>query len=116
MEMNFEGMNKTAIRNKVRAQLTADFVEFLKEKYGEFVDEGVPRVRQTASNEVGVIVGVAPDNDGFPQDVVALVKTSGPSWWESVGQKGKVTTAYDFNEAADNWAFEVERKAKKKAK
>ena len=118
MEMNFEKMNKTAIREKVREALTADFIEFLKEKYGEFVDNdpNSPRVRQTASNEVGIIVGKALDNEGYTKDVVALVKTSVPSWWDSVGPKGKVTNAYDFDEAADEWKFKVEQDEIKKAK
>lgn len=120
MEMNFAEMNKTAIRNKVRETLTADFIEFLKEKYGEFLEDGVtPRVRQTAANEVGVIVGQAEDNDGFMADVVATVKTSVPAWWNSVGEKGRATNAYDFNEVAGEWEFKAEQKrikAEKKRK
>lgn len=120
MEMNFEGMNKTAIRNKVREDLTKEFLEFLIEKHGEFLEDGASkRVGQTGSNEVGVVVGKAPDNDGFVKDVVALVKVSVPAWWYSVGEAGRQTNAYDFEEAVANWDYTVEQKkikAEKKKK
>lgn len=100
-----ECKNTTAMRNKVRIDMTALFMDFLKEKFED--EEG--DVLQVGTNEIAVCVAVAEDPDGFPCDVCCVVKAEVKPHLDSQGEK-RAVTAYDrFSEAE---AYEDELKAK----
>ena len=93
------------IKEKARQALIEDIIAYLSEKY-----DGC---RKTASNEIGVIVGEAKDEDGFSSDVVVSVKVSTRPWYNKEDCKRPVQK-YDLDEEAD--AYESEVAAKKAPK
>ena len=62
--------NTTAMRDKIRKNMTALLIEFLKEKFEDEPEDVV----QVGTNEIAVCVAIAEDADGFPHDVCVVVK------------------------------------------
>lgn len=83
---DFSGMKVSQIKAAVREQLMADFAEFLEQKYETW--------GKVAAGEMGVVVGIFTDEDGFSHDVPAVIKATAKPFYDSVGEKGRVTEPY----------------------
>lgn len=81
--------NETAAKKQAREDLTALFLEFLKEKFG---NENVGLVDK---NTIGFIFGTVNDRDGYPCDMVATIKPIIKNYQDHIGEK-KTTEAYDL--------------------
>lgn len=94
-----EAKNETAAKKQARLDLTALFLEFLKEKFGEdkvgFVDK----------NTIGFVFGEVNDNDGCPCDFVATIKPTIKNYQDHCGEK-RSTEAYDFYQAIEDYKME----------
>lgn len=86
-----EAKNETAAKKQARDDLTALFLEFLKEKFGE------DNVGLVDKNTIGFIFGNVNDNDGCPCDMVATIKPVIKNYQDHYGDK-KTTLAYDLGE------------------
>lgn len=95
----------SVIKEKARQALIEDIISYLEGRYDS--------CRKTASNEIGVVVGAAKDEDGFSSDVVVSVKVSTRNWYNKEDCKRPVQK-YDLDEEAD--AYEFETAAKKSPK
>lgn len=98
--------NTTAMRNKIRSDMTSLLFEFLKSKFED--EEG--DVLQVGTNEIAVCVALADDPDGFPCEVNMIVKAETKPHLDSIGAKGREVKAYD--RIAEAEAYEAELKAK----
>lgn len=108
MNIDFsECKGTTAIQNKLRSELTAKFLDFLKAEYGN------ENVFQIAVNEVGAVVGEAKDEDGWSYDVCAVVRTIAKPIFYGKGEK-RETKPFDIRKAAEDYQMEVEIKKNKK--
>lgn len=90
----------SVIKEKARQLILEDIFQYLSEKY--------ETVKMTASNEFGVVVGSAPDADGFAHDVVVTIKCSTRYWYEKDGKRP--IHAYDLDKEADAYLAEVNAK------
>lgn len=101
----------SVIKEKARQVLVEDFIEYLNEKYD--------RARLLASNEIGVIVGQAKDEDGFASDVVVTIKVSTKAWYNK-GDCARPVKKFDLDDGTDGTdgadAYEMAVKAKKAPK
>ena len=102
--------NTTAMRNKIRTDMTNLLFEFLKSKF----EDEEKDVVQVGTNEIAVCVAIAEDEDGFPHDVCVIVKPEVKPHLDSVGAKGREVFAYDRFDAADSYQEELKYKAAKK--
>lgn len=96
--------NETAAKKQARDDLTALFMEFLIEKFGE------QSVGLVDKNTIGFIFGNVNDNDGCPCDMVATIKPIIKNYQDHIGDK-KTTYAYDFFEEMK--AFQMGEKKSK---
>lgn len=98
----------SVIKEKARQALIDDFLEYLNAKYD--------RARLLASNEIGVVVGCACDENGFSSDIVVTVKVSTKAWYDKEDCKRPVKK-FDLDEGTDGTdgadAYEMALKAKK---
>jgi hypothetical protein len=101
--------NTTAIRDKIRKDMTALLIEFLKEKFEDEPEDVV----QVGTNEIAVCVAIAEDADGFPHDVCVVVKPEVKPHLDSIGEKREVF-AYDRFAAAEEYEMELKAKAAKR--
>lgn len=101
--------NTTAMRNKIRSDMTSLLFEFLKSKFED--EEG--DVLQVGTNEIAVCVAVAEDPDGFPCDVCCVVKAEVKPHLDSQGEK-RTVTAYDRFSEAEAYKDELKAKAAKR--
>lgn len=99
--------NITAIKEKLRVDLTKEFKDFLIERYGE------DNVSQIGINEIAAAVGEVSDEDGFIQEVCAVVKIIAKPWTDSKGDK-RHTEAFDRFQAEEDYRIEQKAKAAKK--
>lgn len=100
MEFNYtEAKNETAAKKQARIDLTALFLEFLKEKFGE------DKVGLVDKNTIGFIFGVVNDNDGCPCDFVATTKVTIKNYQDHIGSK-RETEAFDFYQAVEDYKIE----------
>lgn len=99
--------NITAIKEKLRIDLTKEFKDFLIERYGE------DNVSQIGVNEIAAAVGEVSDEDGFTQEVCAVVKVIAKPWTDSKGDKRK-TEAFDRFQAEEDYLMEIKAKAAKR--
>jgi hypothetical protein len=81
--------NETAARNQARADLTALFLEFVKEKFGE-EDSGL-----VDKDTIAFVFGDAVDKDGYPCDMAATLKIIVKNYQDHCGTK-KYTPAWNF--------------------
>ena len=105
-----ECKNTTAIRNKIRVDMTAMLMEFLKEKF----EDSDGDIVQVGTNEIAVCAAIAEDEDGFPHDICVIVKPEVKPHLDSVGAKGREVFAYDRFDAAESYQEELKYKAAKK--
>lgn len=82
----------SAIKDKVRETLLADFLEFLNTKY--------ERARRLSGTELGVIVGQAPDEDNFMSDIVAAIKVSVKPWYNNRDCK-RIVRRFNLDEGSE---------------
>lgn len=101
--------NTTAIRNKIRTDMTELLMNFL---ISTFEDEPEDVV-QVGTNEIAVCVAVAKDEDGFEHDVCCVVKPEVKPHLDSIGEK-RTVTAYDRFAEAEAYEEELKAKAMKK--
>jgi len=95
----------SVIKEKARQVLTDAFMEFLKER--------TEMAKLVGSNEIGVVVGQAKDQDGFASDVVVVVKATVKPWYDKT-DLARPVHRYDLEDEAE--AYEAEVKAKKAPK
>lgn len=98
----------SAVKEKARQSLVEDIVEYLNQRYD--------RARKLASNEIGVIVGQAKDEDGFASDVVVTVKVTTKAWYNKTDCKRPVKKfdlddGTDGTDGADAYQADVEAKS-----
>lgn len=105
-----ECKNTTAMRNKIRVDMTDVLKEFLEEKFEDTEGD----VLQVGTNEIAVCVAIAEDADGFPCDVNMVVRAETKPHLNSVGAKGREVKAYDRFEEAEAYEDELKAKAAKK--
>ena len=96
----------TAIKEKLRKDLTNEFMSYLISQYGE------NNVSQIAPNKIAAAVGETKDDDGFLQEVCAVISISAKSWEDSKGDKRK-TLAFDRFQAAEDYQNELKTKKMK---
>lgn len=84
--VDFTGKKISQVKAAVREMLMNDFIEFLSEKY--------TKTGKVSSNEIAVIVGHWVDEDGFDHEVPGVVKATAKPFYDSVGEKGRVTEQY----------------------
>lgn len=99
--------NITAIKEKLRNDLTKEFKDFLIERYSE------DNVSQIGINEIAAAVGEVSDEDGFTQEVCAVVKVIAKPWTDSKGDRRK-TEAFDRFQAEEDYKMEIKAKAAKR--
>ena len=100
--VDFTDEPKVSVIDKaVRKIVTEDIIEYLKERYDT--------VRRVGADEVGVVVGIGKDTDGFASDVVVTLKATAKPWYDKECAK-RNKEKYDLNEAGD--AYEMKVKAK----
>lgn len=92
----------SVIEKTVRKIVTEDIIEYLKQRYDT--------VRRVGNDEVGVVVGVASDTDGYSSDVVVTLKATAKPWYDKQCAKRSIEK-YDLNEAGD--AYEMNVKAQR---
>ena len=81
--LDFMGEEKVSvIKDKARKDLIEDLLVFLNERYD--------RARQISGNEIGVVIGQAPDEDKFASDLVGVVKVSIKPWYNKSDLKRPV--------------------------
>ena len=101
----------SVVKEKARQALIEDFVEYLNEKYD--------KARKLASNEIGVVVGQAKDEDGFASDIVVVIKATTKAWYNKTDCKRPVKK-FDLDNGTDGTdgadAYEAEVEAKKAPK
>lgn len=90
---DFTGMKKSEVKKAVREMLMEDFIEFLGQKYDKF--------GQISAGEVAMVVGSWTDEDGFPHDVPVVVKATAKAFYDSVGEKGRVTEQFLVEDMVD---------------
>ena len=98
--------NETAAKKQARADLSALLFDFLKEKFGE---DG--QVAYIGKSEIGFVFGTVIDKDGFTVDMVATVKPVIKNYQAHAGEK-RPSEAFDFDQAAQDFAEEQESKKK----
>lgn len=101
----------SVIKEKARQTVLNDLVSYFKDRYE---DSGM-----LASNEIGVVVGCARDENGFSSDVVVTVKISTKAWYDKTDCKRPVKrfSLYEGTDGTDGVeAYEAEMKAKKALK
>lgn len=96
---DFTGMKKSAVKTAVREMLMADFKEFLEAKY--------TKSAKIAAGEMAVVLGHWVDEDGFDHEVPAVVKAIAKSFYDSVGEKERVTEPFIVEDEADAYKAEV---------
>lgn len=96
---DFTGMKKSAVKAAVREMLMEDFKEFLAAKYTKF--------GKVAAGEMAVVVGHWTDEDGFDHEVPAVVKAIAKPFYDSVGEKERVTEQYVVEDQVDAYADEI---------
>lgn len=107
-----ECKNLTAKKSKIRTEMTALLMEFLKEKFEDVEGD----VLQVGTNEVAVAVAID-DVDGFATDVCVVVKPEVKSWTKPAATARRQTEPYDRFDAAEAYAAECEvKKANRKSK
>lgn len=84
-----EQKNETAAKKVAREDLTALFLKFLQETFGE------DKVGLVDKNTIGFIFGTVKDNDGYLCDIVATIKPIIKNYQDHVGEK-KTVEAYDL--------------------
>ena len=99
--------NETAAKKQARADLTALFYDFLVEKFGS------ENVGMVENNTIGFAFGTIVDKEGFTVDMIATVKPVIKNYQPHVGEK-RVTDAFDFDQARQDFAEEQETKKVKK--
>lgn len=106
-----ECKNITAMKQKLRVDMTALFMEFLKEKFEEVEGD----VLQIGTNKIAVACGVAPDEDGFPVDVCCVVTPEVKAWTQGKGTRG--AKPFDRFQEHEDWVMECQwKEAKRKTK
>lgn len=95
----------SVIKEKARQAVVDDIINYLKEKYED--------VRLTASNEIGVKVGCAKDEEGGASDLIVSIKCSTRNWYNKSDCKRPVKR---YNLKAEANAYEAEVAAKKAPK
>lgn len=107
-----ECKNLTAKKSKIRTEMTALLMEFLKEKFEDVEGD----VLQVGTNEVAVAVAID-DVDGFATDVCVVVKPEVKSWTRPAATARRQTEPYDRFDVAEAYAAECEvKKANRKSK
>lgn len=99
--------NITAIKEKLRTDLTEEFKEFLIERYGK------ENVSQIGVNKIATAVGEVKDDDGFLQEVCAVVSISAKPWTNSKGSR-RHTEAFDRFQAEEDYQLELKAKMAKR--
>lgn len=89
------------IKEQARKVVTDDILEYLKTRYDV--------VRQVGTDEVGFVVGIGKDTDGFTSDIVVTLKATAKTWYDKQCAKHNLEK-YDLEEAGD--AYELKIKAK----
>ena len=118
--MDFTGLKISQVKAKVREQMMADFMEFLKAKYDavEAKDNGngyyEGTIGQVGTNEIALVVGEWTDDDGYSHEVPVVIKATAKPFYDSIGTKGRITEPY--NVADEVQAYEEEQKAKQASK
>ena len=102
--------NTTAMRNKIRTDMTNLLFEFLKSK----CEDEEKDVVQVGTNEIAVCVALADDPDGFPCEVNMIIKAETKPHLDSVGAKGREVKAYDRIAEAEAYEAELKTKAAKR--
>lgn len=105
----------TKTRNVVLNGLKADFLEFLKEKYGE---AAIAFKADGKTKEIVFRAGQVQDKDGnFPCDIYASIDLHVKNWVDTK-VSGREVEAYDYEEEKDCYNRVVAEKeaAKEKAK
>lgn len=101
----------SVIKNKARQALVDDFMQYLAERYDASA--------KLASNEIGVVVGQAKDEDGFASDIVCTITVTAKNWYNKEGcaRPVKKFDLYDGTDGTDGaLAYEADQKAKKAPK
>lgn len=102
--------NITAIKSKVRVEMTALIEKFLKETFEEVEGD----VLQIGTNKIAVACAEAPDEDGFMVDVCCVVTPEVKSWTHGKGVRG--TEPFDRFQENQDWLDEVKCKEAKRKK
>ena len=87
---DYTGMKVSQVKTAVRAQIMADFFEFLQKKYNTY--------GQIAEGEIALYAATFTDKDGWEHDVPAVIKVTAKPFYDSVGEKGRETKPYDVEE------------------
>ena len=102
-----EMKNATAVKAQARADVMEVVVAALIEKFGG------DSVKKVGNNTYGVIVGVANDSDGCPNDVIATIAPTVKEW-ETRRTTKKTFVKYDLDEAAAEYQMSLDEKERKK--
>ena len=108
-----ECKNLTAKKTKIRTEMTALLMEFLKEKFEDTEGD----VLQVGTNEIAAAVALDTDSDGFTTDVCVVVKPEVKSWTRPAATAKRQTEPYDRFDAAEAYAAECKvKKINRKSK
>jgi acyl-CoA reductase-like NAD-dependent aldehyde dehydrogenase len=91
----------SATKEKARQTVVEDLIAYLSERYDV--------VRQIASNELGIVIGSAKDENGFASDVVITLKATCRPWYDKTDCKRPVER-FDLEYEAET--YEAEKAAK----
>lgn len=104
----------SVIKEKARQAIIDDVIQYLTQRY--------ETVAKTASNEFGVVVGCAKDEDGFSSDVIVTLKASTHPWYNKSDLKRPVRKYRLYSDGDEDEelgaaeAYEIELAAKKAPK
>lgn len=94
--IDYSGMKISEIKAASRNMLREDLINFLKTQYETVVPIG--------NTEIGVVTGTAPDDDGWLQDVVNVIKVSTKAWYSRSGEDIKrEVKKFDLDAAAGGY-------------
>lgn len=95
--IDFSGKKISEIKAEARQLVRDEMLEFLKTKH--------ERVEPIGNTEIGIVVGTAPDDDGWTQDVVVVAKITAKPWYgrDKSSEKSREVKRFDLDAASGGY-------------
>ena len=92
--IDYSGKKISEIKRLARQHVLESAVRGLKQEF-----ETVVPINNT---EIAVVAGIAPDDDGYMQDVVCVLQVTAKSWYSRKGDKRQVKK-YDLDAIVEGY-------------